>query len=430
MEKMKTKILLFALAAVLLASIGTASVLADECAGSGTNILITYSPSDLYVGTEFNLNYYDMFAGANQQVTLSYPSELQMISANATVTLADDGFGGGYYTWRMNSTAPGNRTVYVTAHYQSDCNVTRTITILGPKETPVINLSYILPSGDVIARQTKLTQLIIANTGNATAYNVTGWTNLGSVTDTLTYSQIAANSSVTRDFNISTATCGNVPIESTVNYQNIYGYRYPPSHVTGTLSVIGSDLEIEDFAVSDDSVDKGKTVEFSVSVKNNAKDHTTDATNAKVKIYSGSELLETISLGSIATGNSKSGTAKWKTSGKTGDTTIKAVVESDNACSNYNDNTEASLTMHIRKAEEKTVVAGPTFPEENKTATQTQQTQQQQTRQPAEKAGLGIEMPITTIIIEMIALVFIAVIVGKSKRPRRYPRVPPISKNF
>jgi hypothetical protein len=429
---MKTKILLLVFAALLIASIS--GVYADECAESGTNLMITYSPSDLYVANEFNLTYHDLFAGTGQQVTLNFPSTLSLVSGTATVMLTYDGVSGSEHTWRMNSSAPGNHIVYVTAHYASDCNVTREIVVLGPNETPVLALNYIIPMGDVIAKQTKLAQLVITNTGNATAYNVTGWTDLSKTIDTFTYSDIAKGSSATRNFSINTANCSDIDLISTANYQNIYGYRYLPSHVNSIIHVVGSDVAIDEFESSKDTVERGKTVEFTVKVRNTARTNTISASNTVVKIYRGSTLLKEIDLGSITPGDSKTDSVSWKASGTTGEATIKAVVDSDNECDNYNSNDEETLKLTIRKeAASSSDNGGNGNGGVTGTGTGTSQTQQQP-QQPAQQTTTqtseetGIEMPIAAIILELIALAFIVIII--CKRPKRYPKVPPISKNF
>ena len=396
----------------LVALLAISAVQAAECSRSNNTMLITYSPSDLNVGEEFNLSFIDLFDGANQQVTLHYPSAIQRLSASDTITLTNDGSGGGYYTWRMNSSAPGDHTVYITASYEN-CNVTRIIQIQTTLLMPQINISY-GTIGDIIANQRTTLSLIINSTGAGTAYNVTGWTNFGSVIDTFTYPELATGSSTTRDFSIETATCGNANIDSTVNYQDNFGYKYQPSHISQTVNVKGSDLVIEEFAVSDDKVEKGDMVEFTVKVRNNAGSNLIDATNAVVKLYRGSDLIETIDLGDIDSGSSKSDTVKWK-AGKAGTATITAVVDSDNECSNW-DNNEETLSITIKKADEEDVTPQPQPEEQLKPQQPHQQPQQQQ--QPEETKEDGFEWIYMTIGLEVIVLALSMVYVAKTKRRR------------
>lgn len=346
----KNKFILMIIALMLIV-IATTSALAAECSRSGNTMLITYSPNDLNVGEEFNLTYYDLFGGASQLATLNYPASL-VNSGIDTVTLIDDGFGGGYWTWKMNSTAPGNHTIYINISYEEGgCNITRSIEIQSTLEAPNISLSYITIPGDLIANQNNVFSLIMNNTGIGTAYNVNGWSALRGVIDTFLYPTIEAGNSTTRDFNVRTDVCGLSTLESTVNYQDNFGFNYQPSHISTSVNVVGSDLEIAEFDVSDTEIKKGKTLEFDVAVENNARSETINATDVVVKIYRDNDLVETINLGDIERSSSASGSGSWKVTGKTGTVKIKAVVDSDNECSNW-DNNEESIRIKVIKAED------------------------------------------------------------------------------
>ncbi|MFA5084440.1 MAG: CARDB domain-containing protein, partial [Candidatus Paceibacterota bacterium] len=111
-----------------------------------------------------------------------------------------------------------------------------------------------------------------------------------------------------------------------------------------TVSVVGSDIEITKFDVSEDDVYVGDKIEFTVKVKNNG----ADAQNAEVKIYKESKLIETIDFGTVSAGSTEEETVEWKVSGSADTYDFKAIADADNECSN-NDNNEDSMEIKIRE---------------------------------------------------------------------------------
>ncbi|MCX8194263.1 MAG: hypothetical protein N3G19_02805 [Candidatus Pacearchaeota archaeon] len=347
----KTRTKLIVLAALILAIVAimafcSAFVMAAECPDSGTIKTISYSPSNLSVGMPFNLTYSDAFNNGNSSSpdVLLYPVGLTILSGNNPANLIDDGMGGGYYTWRLNSSANGTYTVIVTALYETvQCNVTRNITIGSPAAPPNLVLSYSSIPAFITAKQNSLIALLINNLGTGTAYSVTGSTTFtaeGTI-DTFNYATILPGDTQTRNFNINTDYCGIQMLESVVNYKDSAGYSYPPSHVNANVSVKGSDLAIDSFNVSDNDVKVGEMVRFNVTITNNNRNTSINATNAVVRIYRGGSIITTISLGSVAVGETKTGSTTWKATG-TGTFVPRVVVDSDQECSNWNNAFNAS----------------------------------------------------------------------------------------
>lgn len=414
---MEKKFILIAtlMLAFMLASVQ--AVQAAECARSGTTMLITYSPNDLNVGEEFNLTFIDLFKGVGEQATLNYPSSLSIISGTESVTLLDYGTGEGYFTWRMNSTAPGNHTVYVNVSYEGPCNVTRVIEIQPSVNAPNIVLNYIGTQGNIIANQDKTWILMLKNIGTGTAYNVGGWTDLGKVIDTFSYGTIEAGNITTKEFNINTDNCGMLTLKSTANYEDEFGYNYLPSHINRSINVVGSDLEITDFDVSDTSIRKGKTLKFYVTVENKDRSTAINATDAIVKIYKDDDLIETIDLGDIDKGETASGEASWKVKGKTGKATIKAVVDSDNECGNWDNDETVKVKILKEKEEEEQIWPEPEEEEEKKE-------EKEEPTIPAvpEEAEEDL-VAIATIAIALEIIALALVIIYLAKRKKRYRKI-------
>ena len=260
------------------------------------------------------------------------------------------GSGTNFYSTKKNLTS-GTYTFKVYAIDTSGnraSSETRRVTINGQLNGPVIALSYIIPSGDFIARQAKTASLMISNIGNANAYSITGKTIMMSILDEFSIQNIAEGSSTTREFSIETDSCGvNIPLESTVNYNDFLGNALPPVSINKSINVLGSDLMISEFSISDNEVDRGDIVEFEVKVKNNARSETITAENAMARIYKGDELIEEIDLGNIDAGETATGKGSWKTD-STGTFELKTVVDSDNECGNW-DNSEESVEITIHK---------------------------------------------------------------------------------
>lgn len=408
----------FAILMAALACFATAQ--AAECSRSNDTMFITYSPNDLNVGEDFNLTFYDLFGGAGQQVTLHYPATLTRLSASDTVTLTDDGFGGSYYTWRMNSSSAGNHSVYVTLDYEAEgtCNVTRTITIQGPLHMPNITLSYNI-TGDITANQDKQASLILENVGVGAAYNVSGWTTFNTVIDTFSHPVIAPGSSAARDFEINTNMCGTSTLESTVNYLDNFGYGYPPSHITASINVVGSDLSLTSFTVDDDKVEKGELVKFEVKVKNVARSSTINASDAIVKIYKGDDVVEEIELDDIEAGDTVTGKGSWRASGS-GTIELTAVVDSDNECSNW-DNNEKSVEIKVEREDnnDDDGDTGAYLPGAGSSTGNQTQTQQNQTQIQTEKGFSFSELPVAETAIALEALILALLLIYIARRKRR-----------
>lgn len=358
-NKTKTKLIVLAALIIAIVSIMTVfgAVLASaaECPDSGTIKTLSYSPSNLSVGTPFNLTYSDAFnngGSSDPDLRLLLPAGLTRLSGNEFENLIDDGMGGGYFTWRLNSSANGTYTVIVTALYEStQCNVTRNVTIGTPASPPNLVLNYGMMPTFITAKQSSLTTLLINNNGVGTAYSITGTTTFtaeGTI-DAFAYATILPGDTQTRNFNINTDYCGIQLLSSTANYKDSAGYSYPPSHTSANVSVKGSDLVIESFTISDSDVKVGERVRFNVTVTNSNRNTSINATNAVVRIYRGGSVIDTITLGSIAVGASASGSTTWSASGE-GTFRPVAVVDSDQECSNWNNSFSASSTLTIRSS--------------------------------------------------------------------------------
>lgn len=356
-NRTKTKLIILAILIIaivtIMAAFGSALVSAAECRDSGTIKTISYSPTNLSVGMPFNLTYSDAFnngGSSDPDLRLWLPTGLTRLLGNEYENLIDDGMGGGYFTWRLNSTANGTYTVIVTALYEStQCNVTRNITIGTPAAPPnlVLNYSNIL---QIIAKQTTIIELLIKNSGTGTAFDVNGITTLtaeGTV-DTFNYESIPVGDARTKNFSINTDYCGIQVLESTANYKDSAGYSYPPSHVSANVSVKGSDLVIESFSLSDNDVKVGESVRFNVTVTNANRNTTIDAVNAIVKIYRGTTVIKTIDLGNISAGATINSSVVWSASG-VGTFVPRAIVDSSNECSNWPNEYETS-PLTIRSA--------------------------------------------------------------------------------
>ncbi|MEM4214937.1 MAG: CARDB domain-containing protein [Candidatus Pacearchaeota archaeon] len=353
-SKIKTKLIILATLIIAIAIITIVFSKAAECPDSGTIKTISYSPSNLSVGIPFNLTYSDAFNNGNSVSPdiLLYPAGLTILAGNNPADLIDDGLGGGYYVWRLNSSANGTYTVIVTALYEStQCNVTRNITIGTPAAPPNIVLNYSTIPAFITSKQSSPITLLIKNNGVGTAYNVTGTTTLTAegVIDTFSYATIISGDAQIRNFNINTDYCGIQLLSSTANYKDSAGYSYPPSHADANISVRGSDLVIESFTLSDNNVKVGENVRFNVTVTNNNRNTSINATNAVVRIYRGNSIIGTISLGTIAVGETKSGSIIWKAAGA-GTFFPIAVVDSDQECSNWNNSFVASSALTIRSS--------------------------------------------------------------------------------
>lgn len=276
--------------------------------------------------------YIDYGNGVKETKTINFiANETKNISASTTYNSA-----GNYYIRAVIDY--GNNVIE-----SDETNNAATMKILSVLEAPGIGLAYETASGSMTAGQDKAFSLTLSNSGAGRAYSITGQTILDSFSDSFSYSSILSGSSETRSFNARTDVCGTRTMRTTVNYADAAGTPYSVNAST-TVSVMGSDLEITKFDVSDDDVYTGDKIEFTVKLKNNG----ADAQNAEVKIYRESKLIETIDFGTIAAGSTEEETAEWKVSGSADTYDFKAVADSDNECSNE-DNNEEEIEIKIRE---------------------------------------------------------------------------------
>jgi len=353
----KTKLIILVALILVIAVMMAAFGKALECGG---NKDITYSPMNLSVGQTFNIRYIDYDGGVGQQVFLNWtPSGLVIVSGNNPATLFDFGMGEGTYVWQMNSTLAYNYTVQAVVLYENNCTVTRYINIPGTIIEPQLNFWITAPNNITAKTRQNINEQMQSGysniINNSIAYNITG-----------TYSM--ANGAITPNpvrigelrgppiggmivlHQVNTSWCGTNIIDGYADYYDTNGNLMPRvSATSNSFDIFGSDLVIDSFTVSDNDVKEGDTVTFRVNATNLGRNTTINAVNAVVRIYRGTSLLRTITLGNLSAGQTANGSVTWSATtggGSSGDYTINAIVDSNDECSNWNNN-NASLKMTI-----------------------------------------------------------------------------------
>ena len=330
---------------IFVLSMFSASVLGAECSDSGTNKFIEYSPADLGYGEPFNLTYRDAWTSSGQiqlNLTGTHIFNLTPLTANLT----SDGTGGGYYTWLLNSTAPGKYNVSVIVNYGGGCTVTRELTIKSGGEP------YLTATMDdistVIAGIPQSFNLNLTNNGDGNASNISGsWINNVNPSSYF-LSNLSNCTSTTLSFNLDDSYCALRSIESTINYYDVNGIEMQPVHVGDNYTVIGSDLDITSFTVSNNNPTEGDSVTFHITVRNNG-DYT--AESSQVCLYRGSysNLIGCTPNYDVGVNTSYTFSLSW-TASPYGSFNIIANASSPRECSNMESDNSASLGMSIEKS--------------------------------------------------------------------------------
>ncbi|MGB9707802.1 MAG: hypothetical protein ACPLXC_00535 [Candidatus Pacearchaeota archaeon] len=341
---MDTKIKLIILAGLvaiivgIMAVFGSAIAAAQECNGTLSH------PNPVILGETFNVSFFNGMSGWTGTALLSWNpvGGLVNLSANPTATAP-------FTTsqWLMNSTAPGSYNVsilVVNSITGENCTKNSSILIVVGGR-PFLTMDIVMPPAPVegyIAKSNVNFNVNVSNVGNDTATNVISYfigqnvvppsRNLGNITN---------GTSNYTSYTLIPLMCGTNLLEGKTQYNEYYF-----AEGNKTFNVSGSDIALESFSVSDNSVREGETVTFRVNVTNVARNTSINATGVVVRVYRQNQLLVTINLGSVAVGETKSGSDTWEASGR-GTFTPRIVVDSNEECGNWNNNFTSPVNITI-----------------------------------------------------------------------------------
>ena len=253
------------------------------------------------------------------------------------------------FKWELNCTSGAgyNITVFMVDNASNVCNMTIPLTVADPVYDPVLVLG-LQNLGNIIANQATNFNLTINNTGDGTAYNISGLFDAANsaFNNQINVASLANKTSTILQRTITTNACGSNVLSAYINnYQNARGDFMVPLSVSDDFAVIGSDLSTT-VSVSNSTPRQGQTITINSTITNNG-DY--QATGASITFYYGSlsNPISTVSLGTINIGQTISRGITWNVATSTA-TTIYAVVTSSTECSNMLMDNQATLTLNAQ----------------------------------------------------------------------------------
>lgn len=321
---------MIAIIVAIMATFGSALVAAQECNGTLSH------PNPVVLGQNFNVNFFNAMPGWTGTALLSWAPSAGLINltVNPMTTMPFT-----TSTWIMNSTIPGqyNISAFVVNNATGE-NCTKNSSILiVTGGIPFLIMNIMMPPAPVqgySAKSALAFSVNVSNVGNETATGVVTYFIGQSVNPPSRYLGNVSNGTSRIDYyNLTPLFCGINNLEGKTQYNNYY---YAEDNET--FNVTGSDLAIERFTLSDDSVKVGETVRFNVTLTNINRNTSVNATNVIVRIYRGSMVIATINLGNISVGETKSGSTTWKAANAGTNVALIASVDSDQECANWNNN--------------------------------------------------------------------------------------------
>jgi len=317
------------------------NVKALECSGTLSH------PNPVNLGEPFNVSFFNAMPGWYGTAELIWNPK------NGLINLTENHTSTSPFTvsiWTLNSTQPGeyNISVIVTNNATNQTCIKNSSVLVVFAGRPFLTMQISMPGLTMYVAKSKTNFSVnVSNIGNDTAKNVTTYFIGQNVEPSSKYlGNIENGTSRIDNYTITFSTCGRNVLEGKTIYDDYYY-----ANDTETFEVYGSDLAIESFTVSNTNVHEDDNIVFNVTVKNIERGYSTNATNVKVKIYRSNNVIATIDFGDVGVGEIKSKTATWKASG-VGKFTPIAKVDSDQECSNWDNNEYSGPEIRIREKEE------------------------------------------------------------------------------
>ena len=341
-EKMKKQNLIV-ISMLLLVVLGVSAVQAAECKGT-----LSGPTKQLIVGETFTITFFNAEpTSTGDNLTLNLPTGLTTTSTNPVNSV--NSFTA--YSWTVNSTIAGQYNVNISFAMVNCTKSFGPTNVLNKIADPSLGISV-----DAVANMIKGKQqnanFAIDNTGG-NAYNLSGIvaTKAGDtiLPNTFTKDVLGNHSSNnTQNYTVTITpnACGvgNGLLVHLINYQNAYGdFQVPFTGLSLDFNTTGSDVAITSFTSSPNPVVESAKTNVSITVMNIG---TIIAENIFAKIYNGSNLITTLSLGNVAVGGSSTATYEYIAALTGGTHILTAVVDGDTEClaSNNNGNTSLQVT--------------------------------------------------------------------------------------
>ena len=342
MKRIKNKIMNLFIIFIAISIFAISNSIAIDCNGTLSH------PNPVNLGENFTISFFNAMPGWEGTALLNWtPDGLINLTENPTNTTPFN-----VSKWIMNSTKPGlyNITVIVTNNSNQTCTKNSSILVVNPG-SPYLLMNIIMPSLNMITAKSKVNFSVnVTNIGNYTAENVITYFVIQSYLNIEPPSKYLGNiengSSRIDNYTLTPFKCGkNLTIEGITKYNEYYFVKD-----SETFDVYGSDLVIENLIIYNNVVYEGDIVKFNVFVKNVNRSNIINAKNAIVKIYRGNNVIKTINFGEVGVGETKNKTVEWEAEG-VGTFTPIAKINSDNECSNWNNNEYNGTSITIKKKE-------------------------------------------------------------------------------
>lgn len=332
----------------------TINIYALDC--NDPNKIISYSPNDLQVGMPFNLSFIDFF-NQNGEIYLYLPPALNIITGENPANLLPDGYGGGYYSWILNSTSGGKYNISVEVRYQSPwCNVTREIDIKPYEGKPNLIINFFLPEY-FIAEKQNLIKLNIKNIGNGRAYNINGLTyldNFNNLIDNFNVQSLSSNNEINRSIYLINKYCASHSLINIMNYKDNVGNNY--------INQINKDIELKGAKLyiifarfylgnkelkNGDRVNEDSLITLKANLTNKGNYY---GNNSKIFIYEDGKLRKTIDVGNININEEKYVETNFRLT-ETDNVELKIVFDSETDCENNPYSTIYAINIKVTSQE-------------------------------------------------------------------------------